>query len=316
MLVFVRKVDDVEKIVKKLPKGSVQQLTGTLRGLERDRMADPRRKDGCPIFARFLPRPKADAPEAERWKIEPKPGTVYLVCTSAGEVGVNISADHLVCDLSTFDSMAQRFGRVNRFGDRDDTRIDVVYPKQLDEKDDNESRLKRTLELLRQLNGDGSPAALGKLDEKARLAAFAPLPVFLETTDILFDAWALTTIRGKLPGRPMVEPYLHGIAEWEPPETHVAWREEVGVITGDLLTKYRPEDLLEDYPLKPHELLRDNSSRVFDRLKKLGPSRDSRSGSSSDDDTVQSDDARRTDRSGKRRTEQQDGTVAPDGGRP
>jgi len=286
VLVFVRKVDDVEKIVKKLPKGSVQQLTGTLRGLERDRMADPRRKDGCPIFARFLPRPKADAPEAERWKIEPKPGTVYLVCTSAGEVGVNISADHLVCDLSTFESMAQRFGRVNRFGDRDDTRIDVVYPKQLDEKDDNESRLKRTLELLRQLNGDGSPAALGKLNEKDRLAAFAPLPVFLETTDILFDAWALTTIRGKLPGRPMVEPYLHGIAEWEPPETHVAWREEVGVITGDLLTKYRPEDLLEDYPLKPHELLRDNSRRVFDRLMKLARP-EIAVWITSDDDTVQ-----------------------------
>jgi CRISPR-associated endonuclease/helicase Cas3 len=36
-----------------------------------------------------------------------------------------------------------------------------------------------------------------------------------------------------------------------------------------MLTEYRPQDLLEDYPLKPHELLRDNSSRVFDRLKRL-----------------------------------------------
>ena len=44
----------------------------------------------------------------------------------AGEVGVNISADHLVCDLTPFDSMAQRFGRVNRFGDGD-AQIDVVY---------------------------------------------------------------------------------------------------------------------------------------------------------------------------------------------
>ena len=31
VLVFVRKVDDVEKIVKQLPKDSTQQLTGTLR---------------------------------------------------------------------------------------------------------------------------------------------------------------------------------------------------------------------------------------------------------------------------------------------
>ncbi len=85
VLVFVRKVDDVEKVVKKLPKGSVQQLTGTLRGLERDRMADPRKTSGCPIFARFLRPPPADAPETERWKIDPNPGTVYLVCTSRAE---------------------------------------------------------------------------------------------------------------------------------------------------------------------------------------------------------------------------------------
>ena len=42
VLVFVRKVEDADKIVKKLPKGCTQQLTGNLRGLERERMADPR----------------------------------------------------------------------------------------------------------------------------------------------------------------------------------------------------------------------------------------------------------------------------------
>ena len=38
VLIFVRKVEDADKIVKKLPKGCTQQLTGTLRGLERNRM--------------------------------------------------------------------------------------------------------------------------------------------------------------------------------------------------------------------------------------------------------------------------------------
>jgi CRISPR-associated endonuclease/helicase Cas3 len=123
VLVFVRKVDDVEKVVARLRKDKckVQQLTGTLRGLERDALAV-----SDPIFARFLPNPKVD----------PESGTVFLVCTSAGEVGVNISADHLVCDLSTFESMAQRFGRVNRFGDRDDTRIDIVHPTAFDKADE------------------------------------------------------------------------------------------------------------------------------------------------------------------------------------
>jgi CRISPR-associated endonuclease/helicase Cas3 len=49
----------------------------------------------------------------------------------------------------------------------------------------------------------------------------------------------------------------------------VAWREEVEVVTGDLLARYKPEDLLEDFPLKPHELLRDRSDRVLKELEKV-----------------------------------------------
>lgn len=278
ILVFARSVETVGMVVAALRKAKperVQQLTGTLRGLERDRMADPRKANACPIFARFLKPPKKDVPENERWQIDQKPGTVYLVCTSAGEVGVNISADHLVCDLATFDSMAQRFGRVNRFGERDDTRIDVLHSTTFGESD-IEVRRSRTLELLKQLNGKGNSAALGDLDLEARLAAFSPPPVILPTSDILFDAWALTTIREKLPGRPPVEPYLHGINDWEPPQTTVAWRDEVWELRREFeddrilkqFQKYAAE-LLEDYPLKAHETLVDRSDRVFNALKKL-----------------------------------------------
>lgn len=275
VLVFVRKVDDVEKIVGALRKAkqNVQQLTGTLRGLERDRMTNPRDKDGCPIFARFLPKPKDDAPESEKWKATPQPGTVYLVCTSAGEVGVNISADHLVCDLSTFESMAQRFGRVNRSGNCDKTEIHVFHPKEFDEEKEPEVRRKRTLALLNQLDRSASPSALGGLDSTARVAAFSPQPTILPTSDILFDALALTSVRDKLPGRPQVEPYLHGVSTWEPPETHVAWRREVWelrVVEDDpkRLAKLA-ESVLEDYAVKPHELLRDRADRVFKHLAAL-----------------------------------------------
>jgi CRISPR-associated endonuclease/helicase Cas3 len=252
VLVFARTVDDVLNIECTLPKDRVVTLTGTMRGKERDALVEH------PLFKRFLPGGQSDEQ------------TTYLVCTSAGEVGVNISADHLVCDLTPFDSMAQRFGRVNRFGQRFDTEIHVFHPKKEDFKnDDNYDQARaKTLELLRKLNGDACPDALGRLDPAERQAAFTPEPTILPTTDILFDAWALTTIRDKLPGRPPVEPYLHGIAEWQPPETYVAWREEVGRITGDLLNEYKPADLLDAYPLKPHELLRDQSTRVFDCLKK------------------------------------------------
>ena len=256
VLVFARTVEAVEKIAEKLRKaGEVETLTGTLRGKERDELVKKT------IFRRFLPGAEAGGE------------TVYLVCTSAGEVGVNISADDLVCDLSTFESMAQRFGRVNRFGTRDDTRVDVVHPKEFDENDEYQSRLKRTLVLLRELNGDGNPDALANLDQAKRLAAFSPPPTILPVSDILFDAWALTTIRDRLPGRPPVEPYLHGLSEQDPPQTQVAWREEVGLITGALLEQYKPEDLLEDYPLKPHEILRDRSDRVFKHLVSLAAER-------------------------------------------
>ncbi len=269
VLIFLRTVEEVGKVANKLPKESTERLTGTLRGLERDALVKK------PVFQRFLPNSNRSD------DITPASGTVYLVCTSAGEVGVNISADHMVCDLSTFESMAQRLGRVNRFGDCDDTRIDIVVPELFGKKDKNGTltmeeihrRQQKTLELLQRLDGDASPWALGKLDPNDCRAAFAPSPDILPVTDILFDAWALTTIREKLPGRPAVEPYLHGISEWQPPETYVAWREEVEVITGALLERYRAEDrlkdLLDDYPLKPHELLRDQSNRAFKHLQAL-----------------------------------------------
>ena len=91
----------------------------------------------------------------------------------------------------------------------------------------------------------------------------------LETSEILFDSWALTTVRDPLPGRPPVADWLHGIEENAIPETLVAWRDEVGKIRGEFLTTYPAEELLEHYPLKPHELLRDRADRVFKHLETL-----------------------------------------------
>src|SRR5574340_544399 len=48
-------------------------------------------------------------------------GPVFLFATSAGEVGVDLDADHMVCDLVAWERMVQRLGRVNRRGDGDST---------------------------------------------------------------------------------------------------------------------------------------------------------------------------------------------------
>lgn len=302
ILIFLRRLDDVKYVARSLrkmaPENNVEILTGTMRGWERDAFA----KDS-PVFARFVRNPV----------IEAQQGTAFLVCTSAGEVGVNISADHLICDLTPFDSMAQRLGRVNRFGNGD-ALIDIVHKKydkpprsndtyfttldnsqsedpnnRRDPISDEESRengktrkktpfdsaCAQTLLLFQQLpvredqRGNASPAALATIPATERHSAFTPEPVILPTSDILFDSWALTTIRRPLPGRPPVAEWLHGVDAWEPPVTYVAWREEVACISDSLAEIYPPEDLLEDYPLKPHELLRDQRERVIDELKKI-----------------------------------------------
>jgi len=270
VLIFVRRVADVTAVVKALTdskKGKVatdcvETLTGTMRGYERDQMVR-----NNPVFARFMP--VSD---------QPAEGTVYLVCTSAGEVGVNLSADHMVCDLSTFDSMAQRLGRVNRFGEPIDhvARIDVVHPESFDDKSPLDTARQATLDLLRRLDGDACPKAIGDLmdalNDKDRDQAFAPKPTRPKATDILFDAWAMTTVRGNMPGRPPVAPYLHGVAQWEPKRTSVAWREEVEVVTDDLIEREGQDllqELLADYPLKPHELLSDRTDRIYEGLRDL-----------------------------------------------
>lgn len=256
ILVYLRTIEGVTSVAAALRRAGVQVqlLTGTMRGYERDRLVDT-----DSVFARFLPGDRASRAA----------GTVYLVCTSAGEVGVNLSGDHLVCDLTTFESMAQRFGRVNRFGERGDSEIHVFHPvaEELDPERPIDIARARTLSLLAALDGDASPAGLRRLDPAARRDAFAPKPEILEATDILFDSWAMTTIQGPAPGRPDIAPYLHGIADWEPPTAQVAWRREVAVPlgTGPSDRKYARE-LLDDYPLKPHELLSDRTSRIIDAL--------------------------------------------------
>ncbi|WP_459555320.1 type I-G CRISPR-associated helicase/endonuclease Cas3g [Lacunimicrobium album] len=269
VLVYLQSVGNILKVREELEKlkFDVAVLTGTIRGKEREDLMQSN-----PVVQRFLPQ----RPETA------KPGTVFLLSTSAGEVGVNISADHLICDLTPFDSMAQRFGRVNRFG-HSPAEIHVVHPSTFATEDklrgNYEIARERTLALLKSLRPLGAEAVSASPEDLSTLKnvdpdrvreAFTPTPQMVETTDILLDAWSLTSITDTLPGRPPVERWLHGIAEWEPPQTQVAWRVDVE-LPQDVLKENRvePKDLLDDYPLKPIELLTDSTKRVNDALKLL-----------------------------------------------
>ncbi len=54
---------------------------------------------------------------------------VFLFATSAGEVGVDLDADHMACDLVAWERMVQRLGRVNRRGDGDAKVVVVINPE-------------------------------------------------------------------------------------------------------------------------------------------------------------------------------------------
>lgn len=282
IVVFLSSVDHAEKCAQALRtmKHSVTTLTGTMRGAERDELVKN------PMFARFLPRP-GDG-------VKPQEGTVFLVATSAGEVGIDLSADHLVTDLPPFDALAQRLGRVNRYGEGD---AEVhVYCEKLkeppkakadrengDEEDDRLGKRKDeydyarffTRALLCELPArdderrEASPSALRALPRDARSHASTPQPDVHHVDGLLFDRWSYTTVIEALPGRPPVAEWLHGKAEWEPPRTTVAWRREVTWLTKEHLGPEKLDDFLADYPLRSRETLSDVTGRVLKHLEKL-----------------------------------------------
>ena len=208
------KKGQLKKIEEECAK-RVSILTGEIRGYERDKLL------GEPGMQPFLGKEKANA-------------SVFLVATSAGEVGMDLHADHMISDLSTLESMIQRLGRVNRFGDGD-AKVDVVCEKDIKAEDPR----KVTLDIFQEMTGNDktnvSPAALSKLLQRPGLAdAFSPTPDTIKCTDILIDLWSATSLNA-LPARPEVAPWLHGIQE-HLPDTYIAWREEVSLLASETLS--------------------------------------------------------------------------------
>jgi CRISPR-associated endonuclease/helicase Cas3 len=252
VIIYVRSPDEAKKIGAQLRKTyseSVEVLTGTMRGYERDKQLS------CPVFRRFF---KPDDPE-------PNTKPTFIVATAAGEVGVDFNADHLICDLTPIDSLIQRLGRVNRRG-LSPAEVHLVVLSAPKISTDYDKRCAATLALIESITTqqdgtrDVSPRALRDLNITD--AERSPKPPILPLTDILIDAWSMTSIRNALPGRPMIEPWLRGDDENEIPQTIVTWRIELDHITDfDVL-----QEAMESYPLKPHELLREKTEVIVKAL--------------------------------------------------
>ena len=175
----------------------------------------------------------------------------FLVATSAGEVGVDLDADHMVCDLVAYERMVQRLGRVNRRGGEDRAAtVDVfaVRPQEPKanaregEKDKYEKDLEtysQRMAPMRQLprgedgRRDASPSAVVELKSNhpdVVNAATTRAPLYPELTRPLLDAWSMTSL-DEHTGRPDVQPWLRG---WviDPPQTTIVWRKHLPVRGG------------------------------------------------------------------------------------
>ena len=218
-------------------------------------------------------------------------GPVFLVATSADEVGVDLDADHMVCDLVAWERMVQRLGRVNRRGEGA-ARIQVI-DQGPPEHSGEAARHAMVLELLETLPPTdtggvaASPHALAQLQETVgseRVAkASTPMPLHPALSRPLVDSWAMTWLKEHT-GRPEVSPWLRGWMDDEEPQTTVAWRKylplrfEGSVDHLDLieLPKSEIEAFFEAAPLQTEELLETETWRVAEwlqaRAHKLGRS--------------------------------------------
>ncbi len=199
------------------PRAVVELFTGARRVKEREEAAERLERLG------FLAGQREDE--------ETRETPVFLVATSAAEVGVDLDADAMAGDLVALERMIQRFGRVNRLGEVAESPVVVL----VDEKalkggkdEEREARLQAVVQALERLGGDASPAALLRLREAAPdlvQAASTPMPLYPPLEPATVEAWALTSMRAHT-GRPDITPWLRGWVK-EAPQATIIWREHL-----------------------------------------------------------------------------------------
>lgn len=214
--------------------------------------------------------------------------SAFVVATSAGEVGVDLDADHMVMDLVPFERMVQRLGRVNRLG-KGDARIIVAHegkpkPKKANEPTADEKRAVlawRSHGVLEMLPvdadsfHDASPGALVALKRahgEAVAVASTPEPLYPALTRPLVDAWSMTSL-DEHTGRPEVHPWLRGWVE-DMPQTTLVWCKFLPVrVQGGTASERDVAEFFEAAPPHLTEKLETRTDRVhkwlLDRAKKL-----------------------------------------------
>ena len=222
----------------------------------------------------------------------------FLVATSAGEVGVDLNAEHMVCDLVAYERMVQRLGRVNRRGGRNRAALVEVFAVRPEAKETTRSardqaetdlpsfnqRLAPLCRLSRGDDGrhDASPGSFEELKSRCPdiiAAATTAAPLHPELTRPLLDAWSMTSLR-QHEGRPEIAPWLRGWEQEEEPQTSVVWRTHLPCIrtadTGAIVEPAMVAEYFRAAPIHASERLEAPASRVFDWLLSRVAARDKR----------------------------------------
>ena len=292
MIVFCHQPKDAEKAkqsIEKRAKGNRKQgipstktatelFVGGRRIYEREEVAKWLRKHGFLAGKRTEQEAETECP-------------AFVFATSAGEVGVDLDADHMVCDLVAWERMVQRLGRVNRRGGRS-ANVVVVHEEKKPEKalqkesskrtskeskevEDYERRLAKlcAIKSLPRSNGffDASTGAIRSLKTRAEDdsdlkktldAATTPDPLQPELSRALIDAWSMTSLEEHA-GRPDVQPWLRGWVVEDPPQTTVVWRKHLPARTGERPAAEKEiRDYFEAAPPHQSEKLETETDRV------------------------------------------------------
>ncbi|WP_374763462.1 type I-G CRISPR-associated helicase/endonuclease Cas3g [Yunchengibacter salinarum] len=249
----------IRKLAKslKLPEENTQLLVGARRVHEREEAR--RALDQLGFFSGGV---QSDLP-------------AFLVATSAGEVGVDLDADHMVMDLVPIERMVQRLGRVNRLGNKQSDII-VLHGDVPSSDKDHDHIAEATRKLLGHLpeHTDGSlnasPQSLMELmDEhwRAVVNASTPAPLYPALNRPLLEAWSMTSLRDHT-GRPEIQPWLRGWVD-EQEQTSLVWRRHLPVRTdGGVAEATEIDTFFTAAPPHLAERLETQTDHVCDWLKK------------------------------------------------
>jgi len=224
----------------KLHFDDVISLTGTIRGKERDDLLDN------PVFQAFMVQQSPAEPH-------------FLVATSAGEVGIDLTCDRMITDMTRAASFVQRAGRVNRFGESENAEICVVFKESEVEKFGQEP----DLQFIRDLDGDASCDAV--YARREQLAVITPkTSVIPKLEPAVLDVLSMTSLNHSV----NVGEYLRGNAS-SSRGVEVAWRTEVPLLAG--MSEYDFDAYMKRMRVLSFEKLHETEKRVLEVLEELDP---------------------------------------------